>query len=422
MPPPAARQRPAGGEGGEAAVRAMAISPREWYRRARESEGAMTTRRDALKLAGAAIASLGIRPAPAPGSPEDAAPGTPSPLRVLILGGTGFTGPHQVRYALARGHRVTLFNRGRRPQQWPGPVEERVGDRNTGDLSALAGGEWDVCIDNPTTLPFWVRDAGRALKGRVGHYVFVSTLSVYADEKAPGQDEDAPLVEYAGADAMKETQETLRADVGRLYGPLKARSEREAEAWFPGATTVVRPGLIVGPGDESDRFTYWPVRLDRGGDVLAPGDGADPVQLVDARDLAEWTVRMAEARVPGAFNAMGPAFELTMADMLCGVRAATTSGARLHWVPEAFLEQQKVSPWGDMPVWIPGAGDTAGFSRRKNAKAVAAGLTFRPLAETALDTLAWWRTLPADRRAKPRAGIAPEREAQVLEAWKPRKG
>jgi 2'-hydroxyisoflavone reductase len=382
----------------------------------------MTTRRDLLKLAGAGVVGLGgLRPSAASADAQ-AAPAAPKPLRILILGGTGFTGPYQVRYALARGHEVTLFNRGRRPQKWPGPVEELVGDRNTGDLKALARREWDVCIDNPTTLPFWVRDAGQVLKGKVPHYVFVSTLSVYASDKEPGQDETAPLAPYKGKDAMKETMETLRADLEGLYGPLKALSEKEAEKWFPGITTVIRPGLIVGPGDESDRFTYWPVRLERGGDVLAPGDGTDPVQYVDARDLAEWTIRVAEARTLGTFNAMGPAYRLTMADMLCGIRASTTAGATLHWVPADFLEQQKVSAWGDMPAWVPGTGDTAGFGLRKNARAVAAGLTFRPLAGTAVDTLAWFHSLPPERQADPRAGIKPDRERQVLEAWKAKKG
>ena len=385
----------------------------------------MTSRRDLLKLAGAGAIGLGLRPAAGLGGEgKDPAPAgrAPKPLRILILGGTGFTGPHQVRYALARGHKITLFNRGRRPKEWPGPVEELVGDRNTGDLKALGGREWDACIDNPTTLPFWVRDAGQVLKGKVGHYAFISTLSVYAEEKEPGQDETAPLLEYKGQDPMKETPETLRADVEGLYGPLKARSEREAEAWFRGLTTVIRPGLIVGPGDESDRFTYWPVRLDRGGEVLAPGDGTDPVQFVDARDLAEWTIRMVEARTLGVFNAMGPEAPLTMGGLLGGIGAAIGSKASLAWVPVDFLEQQKVSPWGDMPVWIPGTGDNAGFSRRKNARAIAAGLTFRPLGDTAKETLAWWKSLPAERQAKLRAGIAPDREAQVLAAWKAKRG
>jgi 2'-hydroxyisoflavone reductase len=301
-------------------------------------------------------------------------------------------------------------------------VEELVGDRNTGDLEALEGREWDVCIDNPTSLPFWVRDAGKVLQGRVKQYVFISTLSVYASDRDPGQDETAPVAVYKGENPMKETQETLRANVEGLYGPLKALSEKEAEKWFPGVTTLIRPGLIVGPGDESDRFTYWPVRLDRGGDVLAPGDGKDPVQLVDARDLAEWTIRVVEARALGVFNAMGPAGELTMAGMLEGVGAGVSSKARLVWADADFLEQQKVSAWGDMPVWIPARGDTAGASRRANARAIAAGLTFRPLGATAAETLAFWKTLPAERQSKLRAGIAPDREAQVLEAWKARKG
>ncbi|HXY42140.1 MAG TPA: NAD-dependent epimerase/dehydratase family protein [Vicinamibacteria bacterium] len=378
----------------------------------------MTTRRELLKLTGAG--ALGLLARPSQGAltiAEEPAGRATKPLRILILGGTGFTGPHQVRYALARGHQLTLFNRGREKKQWPAPVEELVGDRNAGELEALAGREWDVCIDNPTTLPFWVRDAGQALKGKVKHYVFISTISVYASDATPGQDEAAPLAVYKGQDAMKETVETLRKDIEGLYGPLKALSEREAEKWFPGSTTIIRPGLIVGPGDESDRFTYWPVRLDRGGSALAPGDGSDPVQFVDARDLAEWTIRVAESRTLGTFNATGPASKLTMKAMLDAVHGAIASKASLVWVPASFLDQQKVSMWSDMPVWVPAAGDTAGGSLRRNQKAIRAGLSFRPLAPTARDTLAWFRTLPAERQGKLRAGVTPEREQQVLAAW-----
>jgi 2'-hydroxyisoflavone reductase len=382
----------------------------------------MTTRRDALRLTAAGAAAAALSPALARAGQTAPVEKAARPLRILILGGTGFTGPHQVRYALARGHQLTLFNRGRRPKEWPAKVEELVGDRNTGDLKALAGREWDVCIDNPTTLPFWVRDAGQVLQGKVKQYVFISTLSVYASDAAPGQDESAALAVYKGQDAMKETQETLRANVEQLYGPLKALSEKEAERWFPGITTVIRPGLIVGPGDESDRFTYWPVRIDRGGDVLAPGDGGDPVQFVDARDLAEWTIRTVEARALGVFNAMGPASPTSMKQMLEAVREGVGSSARLVWTPADFLERQKVGAWMDMPVWIPAAGDTVGASRRSNAKALAAGLTFRPLPETAKDTLAWWKALPEERRAKPRAGLPAEREAQVLAALRAAKG
>lgn len=342
------------------------------------------------------------------------------PLNILILGGTGFTGPHQVRYALERGHELTLFNRGKRPQSWPGKVTELTGDRDTGDLAALAEGEWDVCIDNPTSIPSWVRDAGKVLKDRVGHYIFISTISVYADNSRPGADEDAGVATYEGKDAMAETRESLRADMA-LYGPLKALSEAEARKQFGANTTIIRPGLIVGPGDETDRFSYWPQRLKRGGEVLAPGDGSDPVQFIDARDLAEWTIRVAEARAFGTFNATGPAHPLDMEGMLLGIRACTTAGARLHWVPVEFLAEQKVGPWGDMPVWVPGSGETAGFARVSIARALAAGLTFRPLATTTLDTLAWFDGLPAERKATLRAGIKPEREAEVLAAWKAHK-
>ncbi len=371
-------------------------------------------RREWLKLGLLAAAGGSVLRAPFARASDAQAPARP--LRILILGGTGFTGPHQVRYALARGHKVTLFNRGKRPQDWPAGVEELTGDRNTGDLKSLAGREWDVCIDNPTTLPFWVRDAGRALHGRVGQYIFISTISVYADGSATGAGEDAPLASYTGKNAYKETQDTLKADM-RLYGPLKAQSEKEAAKQFPGKTTIIRPGLIVGPGDASDRFTYWPVRVARGGDVLAPGDGEDPVQFIDARDLAEWTIRMAEQRAFGTFNATGPDFQLSMAAMLHGIRASGTAAARFVWAPDDFLAANKVSAWSDMPVWIPRKDDPA-FATRSIARAQAAGLTFRPLATTAADTLAWFRTLPAERQNKLGAGITAEREGELLAALK----
>ena len=200
---------------------------------------------------------------------------------------------------------VTIFNRGRQDRETGHSArwEELLGDRN-GDLKALEGRDWDVCIDNPTTLPVWVRDAARVLKGHVGRYVFISTISVYATKDKP-DDEAAPLAAYTGADPMAETTKSLSADP-RLYGPLKALSEKEAQTQYgEAATTIIRPSLIVGPGDETDRFTYWPVRLARGGDILAPGDGSDPVQFIDVRDLAEWTIRMAEQRITGVFNASG---------------------------------------------------------------------------------------------------------------------
>ncbi|HEY5550424.1 MAG TPA: hypothetical protein VIK52_00945, partial [Opitutaceae bacterium] len=337
----------------------------------------------------------------------------------LILGGTGFTGPHQVRYALARGHKLTLFNRGRRPKEWPGEVEELTGDRDAGDLKALEGREWDVCIDNPTSLPFWVRDAGRVLAGRVKHYVFISTLSVLSDTSTPGLDEGAPLARYTGRDAMAETRASLMADMN-LYGPLKAACEAEAEKWFPGMTTVIRPTLIAGPGDDTDRFTYWPVRVVRGGEVLAPPAG-DPVQFIDARDLAEWTVRVAEGRTLGMFNAAGPGHELRVTALMHGIHAATGSVAKFAFATNEFLRAQSIDAWSDLPAWVPGEGETAGFARVSNAHAIAAGLTFRPLATTTADTLVWFNTLPEERRSKLRAGLSAEREAAALAAWHARK-
>jgi 2'-hydroxyisoflavone reductase len=336
------------------------------------------------------------------------------PLRILILGGTGFTGPYQVRYALSRGHKVTTFNRGKtHPGELPKEVEQLIGDRN-GQLDALKDRQWDVAIDNPTTLPAWVRDAARILKGNVERYVFISTISVYADT-GQGVDETAPLAKYDGADPYKETIEAVKASGYKTYGPLKALSEREVEKWFPGKALVIRPGLIVGPGDQTDRFTYWPVRIDRGGEVVAPGKPSDPVQFIDARDLAEWTIRMAENRETGIYNATGPAKPLEIGNMLGGIKDALHSSAEFTWLPAEFLQQQKVEAWSDMPVW---AGDELGLARTKIDRALAKGLTFRPLAETARDTLVWFKSLPQDRQSKLHAGLTHEREVEVLAAWK----
>ena len=343
------------------------------------------------------------------------------PLKILILGGTGFTGPFQVRYALSRGHSVTVFNRGKtHPGELPKAAEQLLGDRND-QLDALKGRKWDVVIDNPTTLPVWVRDAAQILQGNVDRYVFISTISVFADVSKPGTDENGPLAKYAGADAMKETVATLRASNYGLYGPLKVLSEQEAEKWFPGKALVIRPGLIVGPGDETDRFTYWPVRVARGGEVLAPGDGNDPVQFIDARDLSEWTIRMVEQGTVGTYNATGPKQTLTMGKMLDGIKQATKSDARFTWAKAEFLAAQKVWAWSDMPVWIPAEGEHLGFSRISNARALGKGLTFRSIGDSTNATLEWFRKQPAERQAKLKSGVTAEREAAVLAAWHARK-
>ena len=336
------------------------------------------------------------------------------PLKILILGGTGFTGPFQVKYALARGHTVTVFNRGKtHPGELPAGVEQLIGDRSNGQLDALKNRKWDVVIDNPTMLPKWVYDAAEILKGNVDRYIFISTISVYADGLKPGADESAPLAKYDGKDAMKETRDTVIASKFALYGPLKALSEKEVEKWFPGKSLIIRPGLIVGPGDETDRFTYWPVRIERGGEVLAPGNQRDPVQFIDARDLAEWTIRMAEEGATGIYNATGPAARLTIKGMLDGIKTGLGSNATFTWAPANFLEKEKVTPWSDMPVWVPPA-EEGGMSDVSIKHALEHGLTFRPLAETTRDTLTWFKSLPKERQEKLHAGLTKEREAEVL--------
>src|SRR5438477_9194399 len=368
-----------------------------------------TTRREFIKLSAAAGGAFALTTRSTTLLAEKSA----KPLRILILGGTGFTGPYQVRYALSRGYKVTTFNRGKtHPGELPTEVEQLTGDRN-GKLDALKGRQWDVVIDNPTTLPAWVRDAAQILKGNVERYVFISTISVYADT-SNGVDETAPLAKYDGLDPYKETLEAMRASGYKTYGPLKALSEQEAEKWFPEKTLIIRPGLIVGPGDETDRFTYWPVRIDRGGEVLAPGNSNDPVQFIDARDLAEWTIRMVEQGEIGIYNATGPATPLGIGVMLDGIKDAGKSNANLIWVSEEFLTQQKVEAWSDMPVWT---GKESGLARASVSRGLSKGLTFRPLSDTTRDTLVWFKSLPQDRKSKLRAGLTAQREAEVLAAW-----
>jgi 2'-hydroxyisoflavone reductase len=361
-------------------------------------------------------AGLGLMPAVSAFSSGVATTGRAAKsLRILILGGTGFTGPIQVRYALSRGHKVSVFNRGRtHPGELPKEAEQLIGDRN-GKLDALKGRTWDVVIDNPTTLPVWVRDAAQILKGNVDRYIFISTISVYADTSKLNMDETAPLAKYNGADAMKETSATMRAGNFALYGPLKALSEAEAEKWFPGKTLIIRPGYIVGPGDESDRFTYWPVRVERGGEVLAPGTAADPIQIIDARDLAEWTIRMVEQGTVGSFNAVGPKTKLSMGRMLEVIKKTTNSDARFTWVDDKFLSSEKIID--DIPIWTSPHGPEIGYSTMNINKAVSKGLTFRPLADTTRATLDWFRKQPTSRQLKMRAGLEPKREAEVLAAW-----
>ncbi len=380
-------------------------------------------RRDFIRataLGGGAL-SLGMAPGTSPlRTTREAAPVEPArrPLRLLILGGTGFTGPHQVRYAVARGHTVSVFNRGHRQTDLPDGVEHLQGDRNN-DLKSLEGRTWDVVIDNPTTLPNWVRLSGKLLRNAADQYIFISTISVYGDTSVAGMDETTPVLEYTGETDAFALQP---ADAGRFYGPLKALSEREAAYWFPGRATIIRPGLIVGPGDESGRFTYWPARIDRGGEVLAPDKPADPTQIIDARDLAEWTIRMAEDGRVGIFNATGPDEPRPIGEMLSGIRTAIGSNCTFTWVDQDFLQQQQVRGWSELPVWVPSRADNAGFMRVSVARAIAQGLTYRRLALTARDTLAYWKAMTPEQQQKSPAGLKAEKEQQVLAAWHAARG
>ena len=379
-----------------------------------------TDRRTFIKSVAAVGGALGASPLWTPEPIVRAA----APLNILILGGTGFTGPEQVDYALARGHRVTLFNRNvTRPGMFKGKVyEELIGDLNN-DTSALAGKSFDVVIDNPTTFPAWVRNVGKQLKGRVKHYIFISTTSTYADQSIIGLNEESPVQKLReGIDPYTIEPKYMTSE----YGALKVLAEQEVRNTYPDAWTVIRPCLIVGPLDRTDRFTWWPARIDKGGEVLAPDKPEDPCQFIDSRDLAEWTVRVAEARVLGLYNAIGPAHPMTIAEMLSGVKAVTTAGAQFVWVPWDFLRTQKVRAWRDMTVWQPPVGSTAGYQRRDASKAIAKGLTFRPVAVTAKDTLDWHKTRPAAEQEATLAGaingIGLQREAEVIAAWRKSKG
>ena len=327
-------------------------------------------------------------------------------MRVLILGGTHFLGRHLAAAALAQGHSVTLFNRGRQSEGLFPEAEHLRGDRD-GDLAALAGRRWDVALDTSGYVPRVVRATAQALANAVEHYTFVSSISAYAgwpeksliDESSPVGTLDDPAVEEV---------------TGETYGPLKALCEQAVAETLPGRALVVRPGLIVGPYDPTDRFSYWPHRVARGGEMLAPGRPERQVQVIDARDLAEWILRMATERATGTFNATGPAAPLTMAELLGESRRVSGGEVTFTWIPDDFLEQQGVGEWVEVPLWIPehegpGVGDV------NCGRAIAAGLTFRPLGETIRATLDWLATRPADYTWK--AGLAPERETEVLAAW-----
>jgi 2'-hydroxyisoflavone reductase len=328
------------------------------------------------------------------------------PLRLLVLGGTRFIGPHFVEQALARGHQVTLFNRGKTNPGRVTNVEVLHGDRN-GQLDALKGRQWDAVLDTSAFVPRIVKLSAELLAPSVSHYVYVSSISAYASF-AQANDESSPTGKIADETVEKVDENT--------YGPLKVLCEQTAERIMPGRVTVLRPGLIVGPDDNTDRFTYWPARVARGGEVMAPNSRADEIQIVDVRDLAAFALRCIEQRTLGIFNLVSPVHTFTMGGLLDSCVAAAKSDAKVTWVPATFLAEQKVEGWSDMPVWVH-AVEEAGFALTSAERALAAGLNVRPLADTVRDTLAWHLSRPAEQQAKLKAGITPEREREVLAAW-----
>jgi 2'-hydroxyisoflavone reductase len=323
-------------------------------------------------------------------------------LSILFLGGTGFIGPHQINYALSRGHSVTTFNRGSNRGLYGDRVEELIGNRdaNVDDgLKALEGDRtWDVVVDNSGYVPRHVRDSANLLKGRTGRYIYISTTAVYDFDKTPSVTHESPL--HA---SFPQTEQVT----GETYGPLKAECDLIVQDILGSAATLVRPCVIVGPGDRTDRFTYWVERFHRGGDIVCPADPAREAAWIDARDLSHWLIRLAEADTPGIFNAAGPATPMNHEQVMYGMRAFTASPVRLFWPDRELLQSMNFnSPW----VW------QGATSRHIDAAAsVAAGLTYRSLAETVGDTHEWWQSQPDERRANARGWPTAEQERAVLE-------
>ena len=349
---------------------------------------------------------------PKPAPTVEKKPEPPPKKTILVLGGTNFIGPHIVTTALARGHTVTLFNRGKTHTELFPEVEKLRGDRD-GKLDALKGRTWDAVVDTSGFVPRIVKMSAELLAPSVKQYIFVSTISVYKQPGTPNMNEDAPL---------ETTPEPESEDIPKYYGALKALSEQAAETAMPGRVANIRPGLIIGPGDMTGRFTHWPTRLSEGGDVLCPGDGSTPVQYVDGRDLADWIVHLVEQTTTGTFNALGPEKRVTMKDVITECNAALGNKANPVWVDWKFLEKNEVMPWAELPMWIPNVGEDAGFGTTSNARAVKAGLKFRPIADSAKDVLAWVDTLPEEQKKRARSsGIKREKEDKVLADWKAQK-
>lgn len=333
-------------------------------------------------------------------------------MHILIIGGTHFLGRHLVEAALARGHQLTLFNRGRtNPDLFPG-IEKLRGDRaNADDVGKLHGRRFDAVVDTCGYVPRAVSLTAGTLAETVGRYAFISSVSVYTDYDKPGLTEAGALATLA--------DEATEQVTGETYGGLKVLCERAAEAALPDRTLVIRPGLIVGPHDPTRRFPYWVERVAQGGEMLAPGIPDQQVQVIDGRDLADFTIRLLEGGATGNFNATGPDYRLTFGHLLDTCRAVGGRETQFVWMDEPFLLSHDVQPWSEMPLWLPASSN--GFNQFDVSKAIGAGLTFRPLEDTVRDTLAWLRGLDDEQRTRLLArgeGMSPTREAELLAAWR----
>ncbi len=330
-------------------------------------------------------------------------------MKLLVIGGTQFIGRHFVEDAVARGHEVTLFNRGSRPAP-EGVAETIIGDRDT-DLLKLADRGWDAMIDTSAYVPRQVREAARILEKNVDHYLFISTISVYRDTTEPYVDEDSELIRLEDA--------TVEEVNGSTYGGLKVLCEEELAKVYPeDRRLVIRPCIVVGPEDPTDRFTYWVARMHRGGEILAPRGPALPLQWIDARDLAAWMTRSLEHSLAGTYNAVSEADRFDMGSLLAAAKEASEKAggavdAKVTWVDEHFLRLHEVRPFADLPFWLPEP--STNMFRIDHTRGHEAGLTIRPVEQTVRDTLAWHR-----ERGEPelKVGLDPEREREVLEAWR----
>ncbi len=332
------------------------------------------------------------------------APAPAKKLDLLILGGTGFIGPHLVRLAVSRGHRVTIFSRGRRNPELPDAVIRLVGDRN-GKLGALEGKKWDAVVDDSATNPDWVKQSAELLRNAAGRYLFTSSTGVYYPYLERGLDEStAPHLEVSD-----------EQDESEKYGVSKARCERTVGQTFGDRGVVVRPSYIVGPGDTTDRFPYWPVRFEKGGEVLAPGRRDDPVQWIDVRDLAAFMLRLLETSPSGIYNVAGPRSPMTAPAFYKAARKTLNPAATLTFVEDYdFLKSHGIEysiPWAMLQ------GKDDGMMSIRSDRAVKSGLQFTPLEKTLRDTLAWWPSVPEERRRKPGFAITPEIEAAALADW-----